>query len=154
MDVSNSTLSQNRREAQQLFLTKFLESDPISNGLDNGTIQIGFTKWSGCAASPPTIPECPQTDPANGIAASMNPNGFSLANNITETEVTNWYNFLPDGGWVLTNGNSTNIYHGLAHAAQIRNQRALSELGDRSNTPGYRSIITVSYTHLTLPTKA
>ena len=35
MDVSNSTLSSDRREAQQLFLTKFLESDPISDGLNN-----------------------------------------------------------------------------------------------------------------------
>ena len=128
MDVSGSTTNGGgaRRQAQQAFLTGFLNDPTVANGMANGNIQIGFTRWSGSINPQPNNPQ----------SLSMNPNGFSMSNTITEAAVTAWYNTNWGGG-----GGGTNITIGFVGADLTRNDRVNSELGDRSANPAFRSII-------------
>jgi len=88
--------------------------------MSSGAIQVGFTRWSG---------QVPAQAPT-----SMDPNGFSMSNTITENAVTSWYN----ANW---NGGGTKESLGYSHAQGIRSDRASSELGDRSANPNFKSII-------------
>jgi len=125
MDVSGSTNGA-RRTAQQAFLTGFLNDPVVFNGMQNGNIQVGFTRWSGMLNPPANNP----------ISLSMNPNGFSMSNTIGEPAVTAWYNANWGGG-----GGGTMIQAGMVGGDGVRQQRATSELGDRSANPAYRSIL-------------
>lgn len=121
MDTSGSTQSEGRRVAEQAWLTAFLNDSNISTPMAAGTMQIGFTSWS-----------------SGQINFGMpNPSGgslLSMSNTITEPQVTVWYN----SQWF--NG-GTNVSGGMLGAQGLLNDKANSQLGDRSTQPFFRQII-------------
>jgi hypothetical protein len=114
MDVSGSTTTGNRIEAQRQFVQDFLNSSQISAGMAAGDIQVGFTRWSSGQNS-------------------MQPLGFSMSNTVTPAAVATYYNAAPGGG--------TNICNGFAGATVVLADKANSELGDRTSTSILRSIM-------------
>jgi hypothetical protein len=114
MDVSGSTNTGNRIQAQRQFVQDFLNSSEISAGMTAGDIQVGFTRWSSGQNS-------------------MQPLGFSMSNTVTAAAVATYYNAAPGGG--------TNICNGFAGASVVLADRAGSQLGDRSASPSFRSIM-------------
>ena len=114
MDVSGSTTTGNRIEAQRQFVQDFLNSSEISAGMTAGDIQVGFTRWSSGQNS-------------------MQPLGFSMSNTVTAAAVATYYNAAPGGG--------TNICNGFAGASVVLADRAGSQLGDRSSSPSFRSVM-------------
>ncbi len=120
VDVSGSTLSPiTRKQAEIAFVKGFLENSAIVNGMANGGIQVGFTQWA-----------------AGQNTSIMNPNGFSMSNTITPTEVETWY----DTTWL---GGGTDVPLGMSHALPVLNDKAGSELGDRSSNENFRQILIV-----------
>ena len=115
MDVSGSTNTGNRIQAQRQFVQDFLNSNVISTGMAGGSIQVGFTRWAGSHIS------------------SMNPLGFSMSNTVTAAQVSTYYATAPGG--------STNICSGFNGANAILSNRAGSQLGDRSSNSTFRSIM-------------
>ena len=115
MDVSGSTDTGNRIEAQREFVQDFLNSSVISTGMTAGSIQVGFTRWS--------------TNHLN----SMNPLGFSMSNTVTASQVGSYYAPTPNG--------FTNICSGFSGANAVLSNRANSQLGDRSTNSSFRSIM-------------
>jgi hypothetical protein len=89
----------------------------IAAGMAAGAIQVGFTSWSGATQQ-----------------QSMNPNGFSMSNTVTAAQVSAWYNTH----WYA---NTTQVENGLIHAQTIMDDKAGSQLGDRSSDPTFRQII-------------
>jgi hypothetical protein len=120
VDVSGSTLSGGRKQAEIAFVKGFLENSTIVSAMANGDVQIGFTQWAGGIAS----------------TSTMNPNGFSMSNTITPTEVETWY----DTTWL---GGGTNVPTGMQHALPILNNKSSSELGDRSSNSNFKQILIV-----------
>ena len=123
-DTSGSTLGA-RIDAQCSFITGFIDDPIVQAGLTAGNIQIGITSWSG-----------------TGQQQSLNPNGFSMSNTITSGQVSAWFcnpvvGNLPPGYY----GGNTNEANGITHAHGIRQQRATSQLGDRSANPNFRSVL-------------
>jgi hypothetical protein len=115
MDVSGSTNTENRIEAQRQFVQDFLNSSVISTGMTAGSIQVGFTRWSGTHLN------------------SMDPLGFSMSNTVTASQVGSYYATAPFG--------STNICSGFSGADAVLSNRAGSQLGDRSSNSTFRSIM-------------
>lgn len=115
MDVSGSTATGNRIQAQRQFVQDFLNSTPIANGMAAGAIQVGFTRWEG-----------------NHIS-SMNPGGFSMSNTVTPAQVATYYAAAPGG--------LTNICSGFTGAEVVLSNTAGSQLGNRSSDPSFRSIM-------------
>jgi hypothetical protein len=115
MDVSGSTETGFRIEAQRQFVQDFLNSPAISSGMASGDIQVGFTRWS-----------------TNQIS-SMQPLGFSMSNTVTPAAVATYYS--------PASANGTNICSGFAGASAVLADRAGSELGDRSANPAFKSVM-------------
>tara|TARA_Y100000592_G_scaffold49149_1_gene77846 strand:+ start:1448 stop:8116 length:6669 start_codon:yes stop_codon:yes gene_type:complete len=132
-DTSGSTLGQ-RINAQCTFISGFINDPIVQSGMASGNIQIGITSWS-----------------ASTQQQSMNPNGFSMSNTITAAQVQafmcNPVQTSPPGTLPITYspagyyGSGTNEAAGINHAHGIRQQRAASQLGDRSANPNFRSVI-------------
>jgi hypothetical protein len=117
-DTSGSTNSDpDIRIAEQEFITNFVNNAGVQQGMSSQRIQLGFTSWSNSMQQ-----------------ISMNPNGFSMSNTVTEQQVTTWYN----ANWY---GGGTGMAPGLTHAVGVLNDVASSELGDRSSDPNYRKIV-------------
>jgi len=117
VDVSGSTSNGGIKQGEIAFVKGFLENPAIAAAMASGDIQVGFTQWS-----------------AGSNVSSMNPNGFSMSNTITPTEVETWY----DTTWL---GGGTNVQLGLTHAQPILNDKANSELGDRTSNPNFKQIL-------------
>ena len=120
MDTSGSTLSNGARQAQPAWLTAFLNDPNITTPMAAGTMQIGFTSWSSNNVNYP-IP-----NPAGGT--------WSMSNTVTNAQVTAWYN----ANWL--NG-GTNVSLGMSSAQTLLNNKAGSQLGNRSAQPFFRQII-------------
>ncbi len=122
MDTSGSTNSLGRRQAQLAWLNAFLSDSNITTPMAAGTMQIGFTSWAG----------------GNGnINYNIpNPGGgtWSMSNTVTNAQVTAWYN----ANWL--NG-GTNVLSGMSGAQTLLNNKAGSQLGNRSAQPFFRQII-------------
>ena len=117
MDNSGSTGTGNIWQTQRAFIQEFLQSPEILDGTSNNRIQVGFTVW-------------------NDSSVSMNPLGFSMSNTVTPAAVDTWYlGYLPAGG--------TNPCIAMSVADNVLLDKASSELGDRSATPGFKSILIV-----------
>lgn len=115
MDVSGSTNTGNRIQAQRQFVQDFLNSTIISDGMLSGSIQVGFTRWS-----------------TNNVS-SMNPLGFSMSNTVPPAAVATYFNTAPGG--------QTNICGGFAGGTAVLTNKVNSQLGDRSTQPFFRSIM-------------
>ena len=123
MDVSGSTNQAGRRQAQLAWLTSFLNNTGIQNFMSNNQMQIGFLSWD---------------ENPNGVRYYDIPDGgggtYSMSNTVTATQVNTWYN----ANWM---SGGTDILLGM-NAGQTRiNQKAASELGDRTADPNFRQII-------------
>jgi hypothetical protein len=103
--------------AEKNTVLAFINNPAISAGMASGDIQIGFTSWSGSSQQ-----------------QSMNPNGFSMSNTVTATEVNTWYNTHWYGG-------GTSVGPAMVHVQSILDNKAGSELGDRSSDPNFKQII-------------
>ena len=130
-DTSGSTFG-NRIDAQCTFISGFINDPMVQAGMAAGNIQIGITAWSGTNSQ-----------------LSLNPNGFSMSNAVTAGQVQAFMcnpianpnpppNIIAGPGYF--NG-TTNEAAGITHAHTIRQQRATSQLGDRSANPNFRSVI-------------
>ena len=117
MDVSGSTGTSNRIQAQRDFVQAFVQNPTISSQMASGDIQIGFTRWS-----------------TNQIS-SMNPNGFSMSNTVTPAQIQTYYAPPPTG--------FTNICAGTNGGAAVLADKSNSELGDRSAQPSFKNILIV-----------
>lgn len=117
MDVSGSTGTGNRIQAQRDFVQAFVQNPTISAQMASGDIQIGFTRW------------------ATNQISTMNPNGFSMSNTVTPAQVQTYYATAPGG--------STNICAGTNGGAAVLADKSNSELGDRSLQPSFRNILIV-----------
>ena len=129
MDVSGSTefniqgTTLTRRDAQQLWLSSFLNNPGVQNFMSNGQMQIGFLSWD---QNPGGVRNYDIPDGSGGT--------YTMSNTVTEAQVTAWYN----SNWM---GGSTNVLLGM-NAGQTRlNAKASSELGDRSADPNFRQIM-------------
>jgi hypothetical protein len=117
LDVSGSTLDYGIKEAEIAFVKGFLENPAIVAGMAAGNIQIGFTQWSSATS-----------------ASSMQPDGFSMSNTISPTDVETWY----DNTWL---GGGTNVELGLSHGEGVLNDKAGSQLGNRTANPNFKQFI-------------
>ena len=117
MDVSGSTNSQNRIQAQRDFVQAFLNDPIISARMTAGDIQVGFTRWELAQVS------------------TMMPNGFSMSNTVTPAQVQNYYSPNSSGG--------TDICAGTNGGAAILAMKSTSELGDRTGQSNFRNILIV-----------
>lgn len=117
MDVSGSTTTGNRIQAQRDFVQAFVQNPTISSQMASGDIQIGFTRW------------------ATNQISTMNPNGFSMSNTVTPLAISNYYATAPGG--------STNICDGTNGGANVLADKSNSELGDRSLQPSFKNILIV-----------
>jgi hypothetical protein len=108
-------------QAELTFVTEFINNSNIQSGLIGGFIQIGITSWSNVV--PPVL---------NNV--SMNPNGFSMSNTLTATQVNTWLT----ANWQM---GGTEIPPALAFAENRLNAKVSSQLGDRSSLPNFRQYI-------------
>jgi hypothetical protein len=119
VDSSGSTLSYGRKQAEIDFVKGIIDSPGIAAGLAAGTIQMGFTSWS-----------------VGFQNVSMNPNGQSMSSQVTSSGVETWFNTH----WY---GNGTDVISAAAFAQNLINDKAGSELGDRTSQPNFRQIMIV-----------
>lgn len=121
MDVSGSTNGPNNTQgvinAQRSFVQGFLTDPAISAGMQQGNIQIGFTRWN------------------NQSISVMNPNGFSMSNTVTAAQVATFYSTNSAGG--------TDVCNGILGGNTELQDRQNSQLGDRTADPDFRSILIV-----------
>ena len=101
--------------AERTLVQGFLDNPTISAGMAAGSIQVGITSWAS-------------------TQTSMNPLGFSMSNTITSAAIDAWY----VSNWYNA---GTNIQPALVHAQGILNNKATSQLGDRSMQPNFRQYI-------------
>jgi len=117
MDVSGSTNTGNRIQAQRAFVQAFLNDPTIAQRMVDGNIQVGFTRWA-----------------ANQLS-SMNPNGFSMDSQVTPAQVATYY--------AAGSGGSTDICDATNGGAGVLFNKGQSRLGDRSSDPSFRNILIV-----------
>ena len=117
MDDSASVNSNNILQAQRDFVQEFLTSSVIANGMSAGDIQVGFTRFNS------------QT------TTTMNPNGYSMSNTVTPAQVALYY--TPAGSFF------TEICDGMTQADIVIQNRAGSQLGNRTGDPNFKSILVV-----------
>ena len=117
MDVSGSTNTGNRIQAQRAFVQAFLNDPTISARMAAGDIQVGFTRWAATQIS------------------TMNPNGFSMDNQVTPAQVANYYS--------AGSGGLTDICTAVNGGAGVLFNKVQSRLGDRSADPNFRDILIV-----------
>ena len=120
MDVSGSTNSEGRKQAQLAWLNAFLNDSNITTPMAAGTMQIGFTAWDSTNINY-NIP-----NPAGGT--------WSMSNTITPAQVAAWYN----SNWT---GGGTNVFLGMSSGQTLLNNKTASQLGNRSTQPFFRQII-------------
>jgi len=120
MDTSFSTGSGpgSVREAQQTWLTSFLNDSNIVNLMAADQLQIGFVSWG-----------------STSVTFNMDPGAVTMSNTVTELEVKDFY----DDNWL--NSTSTDIALGLQIGNTVISDGANSTLGDRTSSPYYKSII-------------
>ena len=118
MDISTSTNTGNRKQAQEDFVQAFISNNTITNGISNGSIQIGFTRWHGVHVD------------------SLNPGGFSMSNTAADIAGSAAY-------YAQNAVNGTNITNGVNGAAGVLAQKSTSELGDRSADPNFRNVLII-----------
>lgn len=116
MDVSDSTNTGNRIEAQRDFVDAFMADPDISAKMAAGDVQVGFTRWS------------------TNQVSSMNPNGFSMSNTVTPAQVTTY--FASNAGMSMTD-----ICDGVDGAAGVLANKGGSQLGDRSAQPNFKNVM-------------
>ena len=121
LDSSGSTGSPTNQNsiayAEINFVTTFLNDPSVIAAMAANNLQVGFTTWSGTTGQ-----------------KTMNPNGYSMSNTITTADVQLWY----ETEWI---GSTTNVEAGFNHAIGILDNRASSQLGDRSSNPNFKSIL-------------
>tara|TARA_R100000951_G_scaffold115070_1_gene121967 strand:- start:1940 stop:8155 length:6216 start_codon:yes stop_codon:yes gene_type:complete len=125
MDDSGSTGSTNPGSigaAQLTWLNSFLTNPAITAPMAAGDMQIGFTKWNSTSTAY-QIPYLTGT--------------YSMSNTVTPTQVNNWYTT----NWCVNPGCGTNVPLGLASAENWLNNKASSQLGDRTAQPNFKQII-------------
>jgi hypothetical protein len=117
--------------AEVNFVTSFLNNPGVVAGMAAGNIQVGIIAWSDSTQQ-----------------KSMNPNGFTMSNTIGPLDIENWFLepcSVPGGciPFLLENwyGGSTDVQEGFNFSINVLQDRAGSELGDRSNDPGFKSIL-------------
>ena len=117
MDVSGSTNTGNRIQAQRAFVQAFLNDPTISARMAAGDIQVGFTRWAATQIS------------------TMNPNGFSMDNQVTPAQVSTYYS--------AGSGGLTDICTAVNGGAGVLFNKVQSRLGDRSADPNFRDVLIV-----------
>lgn len=120
MDVSGSTTVNGAKQAQLAWLNAFLKDSNITTPMAAGTMQIGFTAWDNGNRNY-NIP-----NPAGGT--------WSMSNTVTPTQVKAWYN----ANW--TSG-QTNVSLGMTSGQTVLNNKATSQLGNRSAQPFFKQVI-------------
>ena len=120
MDVSDSTNSLGRKQAQLAWLDAFLNDSNITTPMAAGRMQIGFTAW----------------DDLNINYDIPNPLGgtWTMSNTVTPTQVAAWYN----ANWTST---GTDVSLGMSAGQTRLNSKASSQLGDRSAQPLFKQIL-------------
>tara|TARA_Y100000389_G_C17457130_1_gene518888 strand:+ start:9 stop:3065 length:3057 start_codon:yes stop_codon:yes gene_type:complete len=115
------------------FVTNFLNNPSIVGLMASGNVQIGITSWANSTQQ-----------------KSMNPNGFTMSNTIGPLDVYNWFTLpcIAGPGNCGSNSNyenwwngGTNVESAFNYSQTILQNRAGSELGDRSGDPNYKSIL-------------
>jgi hypothetical protein len=119
VDSSGSTNSFGRKQAEIDFVKGFINSSSIASGLNDGSIQIGFTSWS-----------------SSNNNVSMNPNGFSMSSQVTAASVEAWYL----ANWF---GLGTSVPPAAAFAQNVLNNKNSSELGDRTALSNFRQVLII-----------
>lgn len=120
MDTSGSTNSNGAKQAQLAWLNAFLNDSNITAPMAAGTMQVGFTSWS-----------------SNNINYNIpNPAGgsWSMSNTVTSAQVATWYNANWQSG-------GTNVSIGMTSGQTLLNNKAGSQLGDRSTQPFFKQIL-------------
>jgi len=117
MDVSTSTNTGNRIQAQRDFVQSFLSNSTIAANMASGDVQVGFTRWS-----------------SNQIS-SMNPNGYTMSNTVTPAQVSTYFGSAPTG--------ATDICDGTNGGAGVLASKGGSELGDRTGQTSFRNVLIV-----------
>ena len=120
MDVSGSTNSLGRKQAQLAWLNAFLNDSSITTPMAAGTMQIGFTAWDTLNTNY-NIP-----NPAGGT--------WSMSNTVTPAQVAAWYN----SNWA---GGNTSVPLGMSAGQTRLNSKASSQLGNRSAQPFFKQIL-------------
>ena len=123
MDISGSTNQSGRKQAQLAWLNAFLNDSNITTPMAAGTMQIGFTAWSGTNINY-NIP-----NPAGGT--------WSMSNTVTPAQVAAWYNSI----WCPDLSCSTNVGIGMSNGQTRLNAKSASQLGSRSTQPFFRQIL-------------
>jgi hypothetical protein len=125
MDTSGSTNQDGgaRRNAQLAWLNTFLNDPNIAGPMAAGRMQIGFNSWSS------TFRNYDIPNPTGGPALSM-------SNTVTSAQATAWYN----SNWL---GTGTSVITGMTSGQNRLNQKAISQLGDRTSDPAFRQVLIV-----------
>jgi len=118
MDVSGSTISFGRRQAQQAFMTILLNDPQVVNLMSNSQMQVGFCTWDSSSTT--------FNIPNGGSTVTM-------SHLVTENQATTFMN----NNW--TNG-STSVALGLQTGFNILSNVSNSTLGDRTADADYRAI--------------
>ena len=117
VDVSGSTGGANGAvgAAERALVQGVLNNTTIASGMAASRIQVGFTMWGSSQLS-------------------MNPLTFSMSNTITPLAVDTWFTST----WL---GGGTSIAPALVNAQAILNDKASSQLGDRTSNNNFRQYI-------------
>lgn len=133
VDSSASTGDPNspgsRANAEVTFVEQFINNVDVQNGLNTGKIQIGVVSWS-------SIPGPPYR--------SMQPNGYSMSNTLTATQVTTWLK----ANWLST---GTDIPTALTYSQLVMDNKVGSQLGDRTLDPDFKQYIVLITDTETIP---
>jgi hypothetical protein len=121
MDISGSTQTAGRKQAQLAWLNAFLNDPNITSQMAAATMQIGFTAWN--------------TANTNYNIPNSGGGTWSMSNTVTPAQVAAWYN----ANWPTSGGTSVNV--GMASGQTRLNQKSISQLGDRSTQPFFRQIL-------------
>jgi hypothetical protein len=139
VDFSTSTLPYNanpaapgtRQNAQQQWLQSFISDPQILAAQTAGTMQIGFTAWASASR---------EWNVNNGNVAAAST--FTMSNTYTPGQINSWMTSMITGRNAAGGtGGSTSVSNGFIGAQTLLNNKAGSQLGDRSADPAFTQII-------------
>ena len=139
VDFSTSTLPYganpatpgSRQNAQQQWLQSFISDPQILAAQTAGTMQIGFTAWANASR---------EWNVNNGNVAAAST--FTMSNTYTPGQINSWMTSMITGRNAAGGtGGSTSVSNGFIGAQTLLNNKAGSQLGDRSADPAFTQII-------------
>ena len=130
LDASGSTITAggptnpaSKAYAEILFVKTFLENPIIVSGMQNGYIQIGVTLWAG-----------PNSQINLFQALNLGGSGEGMLSSVTPSQAVN--NIISE--WT---GGGTDVAAGLNHAISVIQDKASSQLGDRTAVTGFKEFL-------------